>query len=130
MDQGPRVLDENEMGEVLYELDIRDVGEVGDLTISVLVEPDGTEYSTNDWQITQPKNLDEAPDYIWIPLLGVEVYEVAEEDKEENQDEVTLRNFFEEEAEQKRDASEQLASETGTRDRSRGLSDTELESVD
>lgn len=41
---------------------------VNDLTISVLVDRDGEEYSTTDWQGIQPISLAEVEDYDWINL--------------------------------------------------------------
>lgn len=58
----PRIIDANDT-ETLYEITT-----VGDMTISILVEPDGEEYSTKDWQGTQPKSLAEAADYEWVNL--------------------------------------------------------------
>jgi hypothetical protein len=41
---------------------------VDDLTISILVDGDGEEYSTTDWQGIQPMSLAEIEDYDWINL--------------------------------------------------------------
>ena len=41
---------------------------VDDLTISILVDEDGEEYSTTDWQGIQPMSLAEVEDYDWINL--------------------------------------------------------------
>lgn len=57
-----RLLDEMD-GEKLYEITT-----VRDLTISIIVGKDGTEYSTDDWQSYQPKSFDEVHDFRWVPL--------------------------------------------------------------
>lgn len=59
----------------LEELDTNDtstlyqITTVEDMTISVLVDEDGNEYSTMDWQGPQPTNLSEVEDYDWVRLV-------------------------------------------------------------
>lgn len=40
-------------------------------TISVLVDRDGEEYSTTDWQGPQPTSLSEVEDYDWEKLIDM-----------------------------------------------------------
>lgn len=40
-------------------------------TISVLVDGDGEEYSTTDWQGPQPTSLSEVEDYDWEKLIDM-----------------------------------------------------------
>lgn len=58
----PKVLD-TDGTDTLYQITT-----VDDLTISILVDGDGEEYSTTDWQGIQPMSLAEVEDYDWINL--------------------------------------------------------------
>lgn len=58
----PKVLDTDDT-RTLYQITT-----VEDMTISVLVDEDGEEYSTTDWQGLQPTSLAEVKDYDWINL--------------------------------------------------------------
>lgn len=58
----PKILDADDT-RTLYQITT-----VDDLTISILVDVDGEEYSTTDWQGIQPMSLAEVEDYDWILL--------------------------------------------------------------
>lgn len=58
----PKILDADDT-RTLYQITT-----VCDLTISILVDADGEEYSTTDWQGLQPTSLAEVKDYDWINL--------------------------------------------------------------
>lgn len=60
----PKVLD-TDGTHTLYQIDtLYD-------TISVLVDGDGEEYSTTDWQGPQPTSLSEVEDYDWEKLIDM-----------------------------------------------------------
>lgn len=63
------ILDENEeTGETLYSIKT-----VEDLTISVIVAEDGTEYYNDDWQGYQPKSFDEVYEGCWNWYAGDQI---------------------------------------------------------
>ena len=61
----PKELDTNDTS-TLYQITT-----VEDMTISVLVDEDGNEYSTTDWQGPQPTSLSEVEDYDWVRLVDL-----------------------------------------------------------
>ena len=56
-----KLIDSNDMGEELYDVYCPLFG----YSISVIVEPDGTEWYPSDFQGPQPQTLEERADYDW-----------------------------------------------------------------
>ena len=64
--ENARLIDSNDMGELLYAV----YCPVFDLTISVLVEPDGSEYYPDDFQSLQPETIAEIASGDWRYVLS------------------------------------------------------------
>ena len=56
-----KLIDSNDMGEELYDV----YCPLFDCSISIIVEPDGTEMVPIDFQGYQPQTLEECADYGW-----------------------------------------------------------------
>ena len=56
-----KLIDSNDMGEELYDVYCPLLG----YSISIIVEPDGTEMVPHDFQGPQPQTLEECLDYEW-----------------------------------------------------------------
>lgn len=61
IDENVKLIDSNEMGEELYDVYCPLFG----YSISMVVEPDGTELLPSDFQGAQAQSLSEVPDYDW-----------------------------------------------------------------
>ena len=59
--ENAKLIDSNDMGEELYDVYCPLFG----YSISMIVEPDGTEMVPFDFQCYQPKTLEECTDYEW-----------------------------------------------------------------
>ena len=66
--ENAKLIDSNDMGEELYDVYCPQFGE----SISMIVEPDGTEMVPLDFQGYQPKTLEECADYEWCDAEQVD----------------------------------------------------------